>query len=272
MADNTQTTKDSETPVLFDATRAGVGIISLNRPEKHNAFNPDVIARLADLFDELRGSDGIRVVLIKGEGKSFSAGADIDWMRHAGNYTHDDNQEDATGMAEMLHRLHHLPMPTIALVNGAAVGGGLGLIAACDIAVAVKTAKFRFSEVHLGLTPATISPYVVEALGPRMTRALFVTGESFDAAFAEKIGLVHYVVADEAELAEKSEYLVNLIFKGAPGAVRDAKRLVNDVMWREIDAELRHDTARRIADRRMTEEGQEGLAAFLDKRAPRWQA
>lgn len=257
-------------PVLFDATRAGVGVVSLNRPEKHNAFNPDVIARLSDLFDELRSTDTIRVVLIKGEGKSFSAGADIDWMRRAGDYTHGDNVQDADAMAEMLHRLHTLPMPTIALVNGPAVGGGLGLIAACDLAVAVKTAMFRFSEVNLGLTPATISPYVVEAMGPRMARALFVTGENFDAAYAEKIGLVHYVVEDEAALAEMSEHLVRLIFRGAPGAVAAAKKLVNDVMWREIDHDLRHDTAQRIADRRMSDEGQEGLAAFLEKRKPGW--
>ena len=151
-----------------------------------------------------------------------------------------------------------------------AVGGGLGLIAASNIAVAVKSAKFRFSEVHLGLTPATISPYVVEAVGPRMARALFMTGESFDATYAEKIGLVHYVVDDEAALAEVSEHLVNLVFKGAPGAVAAAKKLVNDVMWREIDHTLRHETSRRIADRRMSDEGQEGLAAFLEKRKPVW--
>lgn len=269
---NADTTPGTETdpPVLFDATRAGVGIISLNRPQKHNAFNPDVIARLSELFDELRSTDSIRVVLIKGEGKSFSAGADIDWMKYAGDYTHGDNEEDAGVMAEMLHRLYALPQPTIALVNGPAVGGGLGLIAASDIAVAVKTAKFRFSEVHLGLTPATISPYVVEAVGPRMARALFTTGESFDAAQAEKMGLVHYVVEDEAALAGMSEHLVKLVFKGAPGAVAAAKKLVQDVMWREIDHHLRHDTSRRIADRRSSDEGKEGLAAFLEKRRPYW--
>ncbi len=260
----------NETPVLFDATRAGVGVITLNRPDRHNAFNPDVIAHLNDLLDELKGQDGLRVVLIKGAGKSFSAGADLEWMQAASDYTRDDNYEDASALAEMLHKLNALPQPTIALVNGAAVGGGLGLIAACDIAVAVKSASFRFSEVHLGLTPATISPYVIEAIGPRWTKALFVSGEGFDADFAYQIGLVHFVVEDLDALADEEERLVSQIFKGAPGAVTAAKKLVEDVMWREIDHGLRKDTANRIADRRASDEGREGLAAFLEKRKPNW--
>jgi len=260
----------AESPILFDATRAGVGVVTLNRPDRHNAFNPDVIERLSVLFDELRGQDGIRAVLIEGAGKSFSAGADLEWMKAAGDYTHDDNLEDAKALAEMLRLLRELPKPTIALVNGAAVGGGLGLIAACDIAVAVKEAQFRFSEVALGLTPATISPYVIEAIGARWAKALFMTGQPFDAVTAERIGLVHYVVADRAGLAQKSEELVGAIFRAAPGAVAAAKDLVNDVAHKPIDGGLRHDTARRIADRRSSEEGREGLAAFLDKRKPRW--
>ncbi len=259
-----------DTPVLFDATPAGVGVVTLNRPEKHNAFNADVIAHLSDLFGELHGQDGLRAVIIKGAGKSFSAGADLDWMKAAGDYTHDDNEEDAAALAEMLHRLSTLPQPTIALVNGAAVGGGLGIIAACDVVIACKSALFRFSEVHLGLTPATISPYVIEAIGPRWTKALFVTGESFDADFAHQMGLVHYVVEDPDALADEEERIVSLIFRGAPGAIADAKTLVNDVKWRELDASLRADTARRIADRRSSDEGREGLAAFLEKRKPSW--
>lgn len=259
-----------ETPVLFDATRAGVGIVTLNRPEKHNAFNPEVIEHLSDLFGELRGQDGLRAVLIRGAGKSFSAGADFTWMKAAGHYTHADNQEDAQALADMLHRLATLPQPTIALVNGTAVGGGLGLIAACDIAVAVKSAMFRFSEVHLGITPATISPYVVDAIGPRYAKALFMTGESFDADFAHQIGLVQYVVEDSDALADEEERLVQLIFKGAPGAVRAAKELVAAVKYREIDGHLRKDTAVRIADRRSSDEGKEGLSAILEKRTPKW--
>jgi methylglutaconyl-CoA hydratase len=191
-------------------------------------------------------------------------------MKRAGHYTDDDNRADAADMAEMLWRLKTLPQPTIALVNGAAVGGGLGLISACDIAVAVKDAKFRFSEVHLGLTPATISPHVIEAIGPRWTRALFVTGESFDANFAHQIGLVQYVVEDRNELSETAEHLVKLVFKGAPGAIHDAKALVNDFGGHPITQEIRRDSARRIADRRASEEGKEGLTAFLEKRKPRW--
>lgn len=259
-----------ETPILFDATRAGVGIVTMNRPDRHNAFNSDVIAHLSELFGELKGQDGLRCVLIKGAGRSFSAGADLEWMKSAAHYTHADNVEDAAALAEMLHRLYTLPMPTIALVNGAAVGGGLGLVAACDIAVACKSAMFRFSEVHLGLTPATISPYVIEAVGPRWARALFVTGESFDADYAERMGLVHFVVPDEDALAQEEERIVAQIFKGAPGATRAAKKLVQDVMWREVDSGLRAETARRIADRRSSPEGQEGLAAFLERRSPTW--
>ncbi len=259
-----------ETPVLFDATRAGVGVITLNRPEKHNAFNPDVIEHLTTLFEELRGQDGIRMVFLKGAGKSFSAGADLDWMRHAADWTHDDNQKDAAALAEMLHKLHSLPMPTIALVDGHAIAGGMGLVSACDIVVATKKAQFGLSEVHLGLTPATISPYVIEAVGPRMARALFVTGERFDVAFGEKIGLVHYAVEDADALAEMEEYLAKLIFKGAPGAITDAKKLVDEVMWREMDSHMRHDTAKRIADRRASDEGKEGLSAYLEKRKPKW--
>ncbi len=259
-----------ETPILFDATRAGVGIVTLNRPEKHNAFNSDVIAHLNDLFSELRGQDGLRCVLIKGAGKSFSAGADLEWMKAAAHYTHGDNFEDASALAEMLHRLYTLPQPTIALVNGAAVGGGLGLVAACDIAIACKAASFRFSEVQLGLTPATISPYVVEAVGPRWAKSLFMTGESFDADDAARMGLVQTVVEDEEALARAEEVVVAQIFKGAPGAVRAAKKLVQDVMWRELDGSLRKETATRIADRRASDEGREGLAAFLEKRKPSW--
>lgn len=259
-----------ETPVLFDATRAGVGVITLNRPEKHNAFNPDVIAHLTDLFEELRGQDHLRVVIIKGSGKSFSAGADLEWMRAAGDWTHSDNVEDAEALANMLHKLHSLPMPTIALVQGPAIAGGMGIVAACDIVVAMKGAMFGLSEVHLGLSPATISPYVIEAVGPRMARALFATGERFEAGYAEKMGLVHYLVNDQDEMADMEEHLVKLIFKGAPGAITDALELVDDVKYREINKDLRKMTAKRIADRRMSEEGKEGLQAFLDKRKPKW--
>jgi len=166
--------------------------------------------------------------------------------------------------------LHELPQMTLALVQGAAMGGGAGLVAACDVVVAMASAKFRFSEVRLGLTPATISPYVIRAIGPRWAKALFVTGESFDAAYAERIGLVQYVVQDEAEMAAMEEHLSELMFHTAPGAVADAKRLVDDVTEAEFGAGLSRETAKRIAARRASDEGREGLAAFLEKRKPSW--
>jgi len=256
--------------VTLDATREGVAVLRLNRPEKHNAFNPEVIDALSGHLDELRGTPTVRAVILEGAGTSFSAGADLEWMRFAADYSHADNVEDARALADMLHKLHSLDQTTIALVNGAALGGALGLIAACDVAIAVKWAEFRFSEVRLGLTPAVISPYVVKAIGPRWARMLFVTGQAFDTELALRMGLIHGIVPDLNALAQESEKLVDLVFHTAPGAVRDAKKLVDDVMWREINSGLRHMTADRIADRRASDEGKEGLTAYLEKRKPRW--
>lgn len=263
-------TSRDETPVTLDATREGVAVLRLNRPHRHNAFNPDVIQALTDHLDEIRGTPTIRAVLLEGAGQSFSAGADIEWMKFAGDYTHSENVQDARALADMLHKLHALEAVTIALVNGAAMGGGLGLIAACDVAVAVRHAEFRFSEVRLGLIPAAISPYIVKAIGPRAARMLFVTGKPFDTETALRIGLIHAIVPDVPGLAEEAERLVDLVMHAAPGAVKDSKKLVDDVMWREINSGLRHMTADRIADRRASREGKEGLAAYLEKRKPYW--
>ena len=256
--------------IELDASPGGVAVVLLNRPDRHNAFNAQVVSELADAFETLEAADHIRILFLKGAGKSFSAGADLDWMRAAQDYSESENEEDAYALAEMLRRLHALPMLTCALVHGAAMGGGAGLVAACDTAVAVKTAMFRFSEVRLGITPATISPYVIEAIGPRRARALFATGESFDGAYAEKIGLTHYTVEDEAGLREMADHLAKLAFETAPVAVSEAKRLIRDVAGEAIDAGLSRKTARRIAERRVSDEGREGLAAFLDKRKPYW--
>jgi methylglutaconyl-CoA hydratase len=212
----------------------------------------------------------VRVVIVRGAGKSFSAGADIEWLQSAAHFTPEENEADALTLAHMLQKLHTLPQLTIAAVHGAAMGGGAGLVAACDVAVALKSSAFRFSEVRLGITPATISPYVVEAIGPRWARALFATGEGFDGAFAERIGLVQYAVESEAELEATLEQLAKLAFHAAPGAVADAKKLVEDVHGRQIDGALAHLTAKRIAARRASPEGKEGLAAFLEKRKPTW--
>jgi len=261
---------EEEDLVTFDVTREGVAVLSLNRPEKHNAFNPQVIEALTEHLDEIHGTPTVRAVILEGAGKSFSAGADLEWMRFAGDYSHADNVEDARALSDMLHKLHSLDATTIALVNGAAMGGALGLIAACDVAIAVKWAEFRFSEVRLGLTPAVVSPYIVKAIGPRWARMLFVTGRVFDAETALRMGLIHGIVADLNALSEESEKLVDLVFQTAPGAVRDAKKLIEDVLLRPIDGGLRNMTANRIADRRAGDEGKEGLTAFLEKRKPSW--
>lgn len=261
----------AENEVLLDVTRGGAAIITLNRPDKHNAFNADIIARLSDIFETLRANaDEARVVFIRGAGKSFSAGADLEWMQAAADWTHADNVEDALGLARMLHKLHDLPQFTVALVQGAAMGGGAGLMAACDAAVAVKDAKIRFSEVRLGLTPATISPFVVRAIGPRYAKALFASGEGFDGTFAHQIGLAQYVVETADELDDMMEHLGQLAFHTAPGAVADAKKLVDMVAEADIDDGLLRKTAHQIADRRASAEGKEGLAAFLEKRKPYW--
>jgi methylglutaconyl-CoA hydratase len=261
----------AETEVLLDVTPGGAAIVTLNRPDKHNAFNADIIARLSDIFETLRANtDEVRVVFLRGAGRSFSAGADLEWMKAAADWTHEDNQADALNLARMLKRLHDLPQTTIALVQGAAMGGGAGLMAACDVAVAVKDAKIRFSEVRLGLTPATISPFVVRAIGPRYARALFATGEGFDGEFAHKICLAQYLVESADELDDMMEYLGKLAFQTAPGAVRDAKALVDMVTDHPINDDLLRKTAHQIADRRVSDEGREGLAAFLEKRKPYW--
>lgn len=262
---------NDQADVLLDVSPGGAALITLNRPDKHNAFNAEVIARLSDIFETLRANtDEVRVVFIRGAGKSFSAGADMEWMKAAAHYDEADNQEDAMGLARMLKRLYDLPQMTVALVQGAAMGGGAGLMAACDVAVVMKNSKIRFSEVRLGLTPATISPFVIRAIGPRWARALFASGEGFDGQFAHQIGLAQYVVENMDEMALIEEHLGKLAFSAAPGAVADAKALVDDVFGQEINERLTVHTAKAIARRRSSEEGREGLAAFLEKRKPGW--
>jgi methylglutaconyl-CoA hydratase len=263
---------DAPDPVLLDVSPEGIAVVTLNRPEKSNAFDELMIAGLSDTFETLKGADHVRAVFLRGAGENFCAGADIDWMRRAAEFTELGNETDALTLARMFQHLHELPQLTVALVHGAAMGGGAGLIAACDVAVAVQDAKFRFSEVRLGLTPATISPYVVAAVGARWAKALFATAESFDGAYAEKIGLVQYMVPDQAGLRAMMEYLSELALAAAPGAVADAKALVRFVDGHAIDDALAKETSRRIAKRRTSAEGREGLAAFLAKRKPEWSA
>lgn len=260
----------SPDPVLLDVSPEGIAVVTLNRPEKRNAFDELMIGGLRETFETLKGADHVRAVFLRGAGESFCAGADVDWMQRAAAYTEEDNETDALSLARMLQHLHALPQLTVALVHGAAMGGGAGLIAACDIGVALKSAKFRFSEVRLGLTPATISPFVIEAIGARWAKALFASAESFDGQFAERIGLVQYAVDTAEQLQAMMEHLSELALAAAPGAVADAKDLVRAVAAHKIDDSLAKETARRIAKRRASAEAKEGLAAFLAKRKPEW--
>ena len=256
--------------VELDASPSGVAVVTINRPDRKNAFNAEVIAALSQHFETLRDADGVRIVFLRGAGGAFSAGADLDWMRSAADWTVSENRDDAVLLAEMLLALRELPQFTVALVEGPAFGGGAGLVAACDYAVAAEGAQFAFSEVKLGLVAATISPHVVAAIGPRRAKSLFATGRVFDAAFAEKIGLVDEVVPVAADLDDAMERLSTEIMACAPGAVAASKALVDAVAGVPIDEELLEETAKLIAERRAGEEGQEGVRAFLDKRKPDW--
>ena len=260
----------SDPSVLLEATPEGVAVLLLNRPSRKNAFNARMIVSLTEAFDTLAGAEGVRILFVRGAGGAFSAGADLEWMRRAGTLSEAENRDDALDLAKMLHALRKLPMLTVALVEGPAFGGGAGLVAACDMAVATADAQFSFSEVKLGLTPATISPYVVEAIGARNARRLFALGGRFGAGEALRIGLVDRVVASAEALDAAQEALAEEIMACAPGAVADAKQLADDVAGRTVDHALMEETARRIAARRVSPEGREGLAAFFDKRKPAW--
>ncbi|KRB44742.1 enoyl-CoA hydratase-related protein [Phenylobacterium sp. Root700] len=255
--------------VQIEATPEGVATVTLNRALRRNAFNAELIAALHEAFETLHGAEGVRVVFLRGAGGTFSAGADLEWMRDAIDRTEADNRDDAYQMAKMLKSLWDIPALTVALVEGGAFGGGAGLAAACDMAVATADAKFSFSEVRLGIIAATISPYVVAAVGPRQARGLFATGRLFDAAYAEKVGLVTEVVADAVELDAARERIATEMMACAPGAVAESKRLVEDVAYQAIE-DVMDETAKRIARARISEEGQEGVRAFLDKRKPSW--
>jgi methylglutaconyl-CoA hydratase len=263
-------TDNPEEMVLLDADSRGVATVTLNRPELHNALNGEVIDRLADIWDDLDKQDGVRAVVLRANGRSFCAGADLNWMKAAQLYTYDQNLEDATALAEMLNALHCLSKPTIALVHGHCFAGGLGLVSACDIVVAQRGVQFALTETKLGLLPATISPYVLAAIGPRQAKRYFLTAERFDADQAQRIGLVHELAADAAGLQEALDRLLGHLLAAAPGAIAETKSLIDDVAFEPIDEVVIEDTARRIAERRVSEEGREGLASFLEKRQPAW--
>jgi methylglutaconyl-CoA hydratase len=256
--------------VRLDATESGAATITLNRPAQKNAFNAEVIAALNQTLETLEGADGVRVVFVRGVGGTFSAGADLEWMRDAVDRTESDNRDDAMEMAIMLRRLYELPALTVALVEGGAFGGGAGLVAACDLGVTTRDARFAFSEVKLGLIPATVSPYVIAAIGPRKARSLFATGRVFDAEEALRIGLVDEIVEDAGALDRAMERIATETLACAPEALEACKKLVADVAGRRIDHPLMEDTANRIARARVGEEGQEGVRAFLARKTPSW--
>jgi methylglutaconyl-CoA hydratase len=253
-----------------DRRTDGVAFVTLDRPHVHNAFNDVLIAELTQSLHQLGADPEIRAVVLRGAGKSFSAGADLDWMQRASLYESAENLADAHALAELMHELHTLPKPTIAAVHGAAVGGGVGLVACCDIAVAAPSADFRLSEVRLGLIPAVIMPYLLAAIGPRKARRWCLTAERISAAEALDCGLVHQVAAD-GELAATVDALLGHLICGAPRAQAAAKDLIRTAASRPIDAGLIADTAMLIALLRTGDEGREGIAAFLDKRPPAWQ-
>ncbi|MER2526837.1 MAG: enoyl-CoA hydratase/isomerase family protein [Candidatus Competibacter denitrificans] len=246
-----------------------MAVLWMNRPEVHNVFNAQVIAELTSACQALDVDEMVRVVILAGRGKSFSAGADLNWMQAAGEASVEENREDAYRLAVMLRTLAQMRKPTIARVQGAAMGGGLGLVSACDMAIAASNAVFATSEVRLGLAPATISPYVIRAIGERQAYRYFQTAERISADRALQIGLVHEVV-DLVELDGCIAALARALLQGGPQAQAASKALIRGVAHQPISDTLLNDTAQCIADLRATAEGREGLAAFLEKRSPAW--
>jgi methylglutaconyl-CoA hydratase len=249
---------------------AGVGIVTLNKPERHNAFDDTMIGELADALDRMGGDDAVRLVVISSTGKSFCAGADLNWMQRAAQFSLEENRRDAGALAEMLLRVADCPKPVIARVQGPAYGGGVGLVAACDMAVATFDTKFALTEVKLGLIPAVISPHVIAAIGERAARRYMLTAEAFSAAEAYRLGLIHEMVPDEAALDEAVGEWVEALLKNGPRALAECKALIRSVASRPLGPKVVDYTVDRIANVRVSPEGQEGLGAFLQKRKPDW--
>ena len=246
-----------------------VARIWLNRPEMRNAIDDVFIGELGDAFAQAEAAPGVRAVVLGGRGPAFCAGANLNWMKKAADYTHEQNLQDAAGLPRMLNTIGDSRLPVVARIQGDVYAGGMGVVAVCDVAVAADTAHFCLSEVKIGLIPATISPYVIRAMGARAAQRYFVTAERFGAAEAHRIGFVHEVVAADALDAKVDEVLKNLL-AAAPGAVGESKRLWRDMAGQPITEALNAETVARIAVRRASDEGREGLRAFLEKRKPAW--
>ena len=246
-----------------------VATVTLNRPDVRNAFNEFTIAELSLVFNELGRMDSVRAVVLAATGPAFCAGADLNWMKKMAGYSHSENAEDAGKLADMLRTIYLCPKPVVAKIQGDCYAGGMGLVAACDIAVTASGACFCLSEVKLGLIPATISPYVIKSMGENAARRYFLTAEKFTALEAHRIGFVHDVVAADV-LDAHVDAIVKALVTSSPNAVREAKVLVRDVAGKAVDAAMMVDTADRIANIRASDEGREGVASFLEKRKPSW--
>ena len=254
--------------LLIDTT-GHVATVRLNRPEVRNAFNSRLIAELAQAFGELGRRGDVRAIVLAAEGPAFCAGGDLNWMRSIADYTREQNLADATLLSDMLQAIYRCPQPTLAAIHGDVFAGGMGLVAACDMAISVDTANFCLSEVKLGLIPATISPYVIRAMGARAAHRYFLTAERFGAAEAHRIGFVHEVVAADA-LAERVTTLTQALVNAGPEALKACKRLLHDVAGADLTPELLALTVKGIADIRASDEGKEGVSSFLQKRKPNW--
>ena len=254
--------------LLLNVT-GSVATVTLNRPEVRNAFNDEVIAELTAVFVALAERSEVRCIVLAGNGPAFCAGADLNWMKRMAGYTRDENVADAQALARMLRVVYSSPKPTIARVQGDVYAGGTGLVAACDIAVSVDSAQYCLSETRLGLIPATISPYVIRAMGARAAHRYFLTAERFSAAEALRIGFVHEVVA-AGQLDAKVNELAQLLVQNGPMAVKACKQLIHDVAGHDITPGLIERTAESIADIRVSDEGREGVQSFLGKRKPNW--
>lgn len=256
-------------PVIIEQSPDGVATVTLNRPDMHNALDEILIRDITRAFDMLGSDSTVRMVILKANGPSFCAGADINWMQRSANYTQEQNLQEAQNLSLMMKTLYEFPRPLVALVQGAAVGGGVGIIACCDVVIVSDAASFRLSEVKLGLVPAVISPYVVRALGLRACRRYFLTAEPFSATEAKNLGLVHEIVPDRM-MAAAAAKMIERLSAGGPKAQMACKDLLRRIDSVQIDDDVITYTTELIAQIRASNEGKEGLSAFLEKRNPNW--
>ncbi|MBL4673696.1 MAG: enoyl-CoA hydratase/isomerase family protein [Arenicella sp.] len=256
--------------VVFELDQRGVATVTLNNPEKHNAFDDVIIAQLTAMFAQINQDQNVKLMVLAANGKNFSAGGDLNWMKRMVNFSYEENLADAKKLAVMLQTLNTLCVPTIARVQGAAYGGAVGLASCCDMVVASDTASFCLSEVKVGIAPATISPYVIAAIGARASRRYFLTAERFSADIARSLGLVSEVTSPEQLDVILEKFIVRLL-ANSPNAIKISKQLIGQVEHRNIDQQLMHETSDVIARLRASEQGQEGLSAFFEKRSPSWQ-